>query len=108
MTKVLLTLGLAARIALVRRAAPAPTIMNLVRPDSLSTGPTAKATKIPAIADLQHNYTDVVPVTGMGFIDKSDRGSGAGFVREISGRTPEAALSLMKIVERLTGSSRFS
>jgi hypothetical protein len=35
-TQVLLTLGLAARTALVRRAALTPTITSLVKPDNLS------------------------------------------------------------------------
>ncbi len=65
-TKVLLTLGLAARTALVRRAALTQTITSLVKPENLSMGPTAKATKMPAIADLQHKCTGVVSVNQMG------------------------------------------
>ncbi len=108
MTKVLLTLGLAARIALVRRAAPAPTITSLVRPDSLSMGPTAKATKMPAIADLQHNYTDVVSVTQMGSSTSLAEGPELASCAKLSGRMPEAALSLVKIIERVAGSPRYS
>ena len=104
MTKFSLTLGLAARTALVRRAAQAPTISSLVRPDSLSTAPTAKATKMPAIADLQHNCTDVVSVTQMGSSTCLAEGPELASYVKISGRTPEAASALSKIIERLTGS----
>ncbi len=107
-TQVLLTLGLAARTALVRRAALTPTITSLVKPDNLSMGPTAKATKMPAIADLQHNCTGVVSVTQVGSSTSLAEGTELVSCVKISGRTPEAALDLSKIIERLTESPRLA
>lgn len=82
-TKVLLTLGLAARTAWVRRAALTPTITSLVKPDNLSMGPTAKAT----IADLQHNCTGVVSVTQVGSSTSLAEGTELVSCLKISGRT---------------------
>ncbi len=86
MSKVLLTLGLAARIALVRFAALAPAITSLVRPDSLSMGPTTKATKMPAIADLPHNCTYIVSVTQMGSSTSLAEGPELAPYVKVSGR----------------------
>lgn len=85
-SKVLLTLGLAARIALVRLAALTPAITSLVRPDSLSMGPTAKATKMPAIADLPHNCTYIVSVTQMGSSTSLAEGPELAPYVKVSGR----------------------